>query len=105
METVEIKSAQKIRLSTGIRFRAVEDEGVLVHLRNSRALVVNGVGMHILEALGRHQTMTVAELAETVASTFEVSADRAQSDVAAFIAQLKKEEVVDIVGALDPKRK
>lgn len=93
----ETNNEEIIRLSGRVRFRAVDDEGVLVHLENGRVLVVNEVGLHIAQALGG-QAMTVAELAESVAGTFEVDADQARVDVAAFLDQLRGEQVIESVG-------
>ena len=62
----EIKDNEKVRLSGRVRFRAIGDEGVMVHLESGRVMVVTEVGMFIVEALGR-QDMTVIELAAKVA--------------------------------------
>ena len=59
----ENKNNEKIHLSRRVRVRAIGDDGVLVHLENGRAMVVNEVGIFIVETLGR-QDMTVAELAD-----------------------------------------
>ena len=89
---------ETIRLSSRVRYRAVGDEGVLVHLENGRVLVVNEVGLHIVQALGR-QAMTVAELAESVVREFEVDAASARADVAVFLGQLRGEQAVRAVDA------
>ncbi len=96
----ETKNNEKIHLSSRVRFRAVENEGVLVHLENGRVLVVNEVGFYIVETLGR-QAMTVAELSGAVAGAFEVDANQARADVAAFLDQLRGEQAIDMVGAPD----
>ncbi len=94
----ETINEETIRLSSRVRYRAVGDEGVLVHLENGRVLVVNEVGLHIVEALGR-QAMTVAELAESVVREFEVDVASARADVAVFLDQLRGEQAIDTVGA------
>ena len=93
----EFTNEKTIRLSGRLRYRAVGDEGVLVHLENGRVLVVNEVGLHIVQALGR-QAMTPAALADSVVREFEVDAVSARADVAVFLDQLRGEQVIDTTG-------
>ena len=93
----EKKDAEKIRLSERLRFRAVDDEGVLVQMENGRVLVVNEVGLFIVQALDR-QAMTVAQLAESVSYAFEVDAESAKADVVAFLDQLRAEQAINSAG-------
>lgn len=83
----------KMRLSGRVRFRDVAGQGVLVHLDEGRVLVVNDVGLYIVQALVR-QAMTESELADAVARAFEVDAIQAKSDVALFLEQLRGEKVL-----------
>jgi hypothetical protein len=92
-ETIE----EAIRLSSRLRYRAVGDEGVLVHLENARVLVVNEAGLYVVQALGR-QAMTMSELADSVAREFEVEPEQARADVAAFLDQLRGEQALDTSG-------
>ena len=92
----EIKNNEKIHLSGRLRFRAIGDEGVLVHLENGRAMVVNEVGIFIVETLGR-QDMTVAEIAAAVADEFEVDANQARDDVLTFLDQLRGEQAIEMI--------
>ena len=96
----EIKNNEKIHLSGRVRFRAIGDEGVMVHLENGRAMVVNEVGIFIVETLGR-QDMTVAEIAAAVADEFEVDANQARDDVLTFLDQLRGEQAIEIINAPD----
>jgi PqqD family protein of HPr-rel-A system len=94
----ETTTEETISLSRRVRYRAVGDEGVLVHMESGRVLVVNEVGLHIVEALGR-QAMTIAELAESVVREFEVDAASARADVAVFLQELRGEQAIDTGGA------
>jgi hypothetical protein len=87
-------NAAKVRLSTGLRYRTVGDEGVLVHLEHGRVLVVNEVGIHCVEALGQ-QPMTIAQLAESVAQTFDVDTNQARTDIEAFLDALRAEHAIE----------
>ena len=89
---------ERIKLSSRLRYRTVGDEGVLVHLENGRVLVVNAVGIHCVQALGR-QPMTVAELADAVVQEFDVDAAQARADVAAFLDRMRAEQAIDLPGA------
>jgi hypothetical protein len=94
----EIKNNERIHLSNRVRFRAFGDEGVLVNLENGRAMVVNEVGIFIVETLGC-QDVTVVELAEKVTGAFEVDMNQAKADVAAFLDQLRGEQTIEIFNA------
>ena len=96
----ENMGTEKIRLSDRLRYRAVDDEGVLVHLENGRVLVVNEVGLFVVQALGR-QAMTVDQLAESVSGAFEVDTGQARVDVEAFLEKLRGEQAVDTLGDAD----
>ena len=89
---------ERIKLSSRLRYRTVGDEGVLVHLENGRVLVVNAVGIHCVQALGR-QPMTAAELADAVAREFEVDAGQARADLAAFLDRMRAEQAIEMPGA------
>ena len=101
MNTPEaINETTTFRLSSRLRYRAVGDEGVLVHLENARVLVVNETGLHVVQALGR-QAMTMTELADSVAREFEVEPDQARADVIAFLDQLRGEQALETGGAAE----
>ena len=87
----------KVRLSGRVRFREVAGQGVLVHLDEGRVLVVNDVGLYIIQALVRH-AMSESELADAVAQAFEVDAIQAKSDVALFLEQLRGEKALQTTG-------
>lgn len=92
----ESNQKNKVRLSRRVRFRDVAGQGVLVQLEEGRVLVVNEVGLYIVQALSR-QAMTESELADAVAQAFEVEAARARSDVAVFLEQLRGEKALQTV--------
>jgi hypothetical protein len=71
--------------------RVIDREAVLILSDNSEVNVLNIVGSRIFElADGTH---TIAEIAQTIHSEFDVSAEEAQEDVAAFIKQMEKRQV------------
>ncbi|MHA1554077.1 MAG: PqqD family protein [Alphaproteobacteria bacterium] len=82
-----------LSLSSRVRHREVGDEGVLVHLDNGRVIVVNEVGLHIVQALAEPRTR--GELAASVASAFDVSVDRAAADLETYLVELEREQILE----------
>ena len=86
-------SGNTINLTSRVRYRAVGEDGVLVHLDNGRVIVVNEVGLHIVQLLDR--SMLRKDLTASVAAEFDVSADQAEADLDLFLAELDKEQVLE----------
>jgi len=82
-----------LSLSSCVRYREVGDDGVLVHLDNGRVIVVNDVGLHIVQALAKPRTRE--ELAASIASTFDVSVDRAAADLETYLVELEREQILE----------
>ncbi|RWX52451.1 Coenzyme PQQ synthesis protein D (PqqD) [Candidatus Electrothrix marina] len=91
MET--LLDAEQIRLTSQVRFRAVGEEGVLVHLENGRVIVVNEVGLFLVQQLA--SPVTRPELARAVTREFAVSADRVQADLQLYLEELDREQVIE----------
>ena len=68
---------EQIGLTSRLRHRAVGDEGVLVHLDNGRVIVVNEVGLHIVQQLETPKTKQA--LTDSIISAFDVDAAQARS--------------------------
>jgi hypothetical protein len=75
-----------------VRYRAVGEDGVLVHLDNGRVLTVNAVGLHIVQAL--REPCTRSDLAASVADSFEISRQQAEADLDTFLQDLEAEQVL-----------
>jgi len=86
-------STELLSLTSKVRHRTVGDDGVLVHLDNGRVIVVNEVGLHIVQALD--VPITRKDLAASVAVEFDVSAEQAAADLDVYIAELDKEQVLE----------
>ncbi len=82
-----------LALSPRVRWRAVGDEGVLVHLDRGRVLVVNAVGLHLLQRLASRPTR--ASLLDSMVDGFECTRDQAQADLDAFLAELESESALE----------
>ncbi len=88
----ETASIETISLTDQVRFRAVGEDGVLVHLESGRVIVVNEVGLHIVQQL--NESRTRAELTSSIVSEFEVSIEQAETDLDAFLAELDQEKIL-----------
>jgi DNA phosphorothioation-dependent restriction protein DptG len=88
----ETANNETINLTEQVRFRAVGEDGVLVHLESGRVIVVNEVGLHIVQQL--NESRSRADLTSSIVSEFEVSAAQAESDLDAFLAELDQEQIL-----------
>ncbi len=88
----ETASNETISLTDQVRFRAVGEDGVLVHLESGRVVVVNEVGLHIVQQL--NESRTRSELTSSIESEFEVSTTQAETDLEAFLAELDQEKIL-----------
>jgi len=84
---------EQIRLSSKIRHRAVGDEAVLVQLATGRVLVVNEVGLHVVEQL--RVSRTREQLWASITEAFEVAPDQAAADLDTFLAALDAEQALE----------
>ena len=87
-----VANNETVALSSRVRHRAVDKDGVLVHLDNGRVIIVNEVGLYIVQLLTR--PMTHAQLIEAVAAEFEVSNQQAASDLDQFLGELGNEQLL-----------
>lgn len=71
--------------------RVIDKEAVLILSDNSEVNVLNLVGSRIFELADG--TRTIGEIAETIFSEYDVSAEQAQEDVTTFIQQMEKRQV------------
>ena len=81
-----------LSISSRVRFRAVGEDGVLVHLDSGRVVVVNGVGLFLVEQL--QQPRTRSELSHAITETFDVGTTEAQSDLTAYLDDLAAEDML-----------
>ena len=88
-----ILPAEQISLTSQIRYRAVGDDGVLVHLENGRVVVVNEVGLFIVQQLDSPKTHQ--ELAAAISQEFEVTEKQAAVDLEVYLAELDNEQVLE----------
>jgi hypothetical protein len=72
----------------------VGEDGVVVHLDRGRVLVVNEVGLCIIQML--QQPISKTRIAERLVEEFEVGMDNAQADLDEFLKELDAEQVIEV---------
>lgn len=82
-----------VQLDSRVRYRAVGDEGVLVHLDSGRVIVINEVGLHLVQLLER--PVTPEALTQSVAQSFAVSPDQARADIATYLEAMAAEQLLN----------
>lgn len=95
---------ESVNLSPRVRYRAVGDEGVVVHLDSARVIVVSEVGLCILNALSSPTTRE--SLVTDITNEYDVEEHEAREDINKFLEGLNREKVVyfdssDIAGEKD----
>jgi hypothetical protein len=87
-------TTEAFALNPRVRHRAVGEDGVVVHLDRGRVLVVNEVGLRIVQML--QEPLSRSRIAERLVEEFEVSLDDAQADLDEFLKELDAEQVIEI---------
>lgn len=85
-ETGVVQLTDRPQRAPAVTGRVVDGEAVLVHPRQGKIRVLNGVGARIWELADGERS--VADLARAVATEYDVDLGRAESDAAAFCAEL-----------------
>ena len=70
------------RQAPNVVSRQIDDEAVLVHPLQGKVRVLNAVGARVWELADGQRT--VAEIAQTITTEYDVELPRAQADVLAF---------------------
>ena len=83
------------KLDSGVRFRRLFDEAVLIHQGTSEALVLNDTAVSFIELCDGERT--VGEIIERVVGEFEVSEEELARDLAPFIQELSQQGIIEVV--------
>jgi hypothetical protein len=88
-----LNTSNKLCLSAQVRHRAVGADGVLVHLQNGRVIVVNEVGLYIVQLL--QEPISRAAISESISSEFDVTLQQAESDLTKYLYELDQENITE----------
>jgi hypothetical protein len=80
------------RQAPNVVSRQIDDEAVLVHPLQGKVRVLNAVGARVWELADGQRT--VAEIAQTITTEYDVELPRAQADVLAFCGDLAQAGVL-----------
>ncbi len=84
-------------IASDVRFRTVFEEGVVVRQRAAEVLVLNTVGIRILELVA--QKRSVGEIVDDLSAEFDATKDQLRNDVSAFIGELVAAGVLEVRAA------
>jgi PqqD family protein of HPr-rel-A system len=80
-----------LRPARGVAWQTIDDEGVVLDLDGGRSFGLNGPAALVFSLLETHGE---EEIARALARRFEVGAEEAHADVAAFLATLRERGLV-----------
>lgn len=87
LDTVVVASGDQVHRTLG-------DEAVILALRAGTYFGVDEVGARIWELL--QQPVRVAALRDAIVAEYEVSAEQAEQDLLAFLAELLDNELIEV---------
>ena len=85
----------EIALNENILFRRVAGEGVVVDQRKAQVLVVNEVGVRVLELI--RELGSIPGIIDTVAAEFDAEPATIKADVLRFIQQISDSQMTEDV--------
>ena len=83
---------QTLSLSSSVRFRTIDGDGIVVQMDSSRVIVVNDVGLHIIEKLAT--PIAHNELLTSISEEFDVSVEQANVDLKIYLKALDQEQIL-----------
>lgn len=83
-----------LRISSRIRYRNVGGEGVVVHLDSGRVIVVNDLGLFVLQQLAT--PVSRQALVDAIVRDFDVSNEEAEADLSHYLQELGEENLLEI---------
>lgn len=84
---------EQITLSSRLRYRSVGNEGVLINLDSGRVIVVNEVGLLIVQQLKTPKTAEALTL--SITEVFDVDEEQARVDLKLYLAELEREQLLE----------
>lgn len=84
---------QPLRLRPDIRFRKIANEGVVLRQDEGEVLVVNGVGVHIVELVQKGASRD--EIHRELIEAYDVDPEQLKRDIAAYLEELQQAGVFE----------
>ena len=83
----------RLTLRPQVRFRAIDEEGVIVHTERGVVIVVNALGLRTLELI-REQGSRRAVIAR-LAAEYDAPDTTIAADLDAFLGQLREQRLIE----------
>lgn len=83
----------RLALRPQVRFRAIDEEGVIVHTERGVVIVVNALGLRTLELI-REQGSRRAVIAQ-LAAEYDAPDTTIAADVDAFLDQMREQQLLE----------
>ncbi len=81
------------RLKSDVRFRSIADEGIVLRQDEGEVLVVNGVGVRVVELIA--DGASFQELLTTLEAEYDVEPKQLRTDVLSYIEELRVAGVLE----------
>lgn len=89
-------TTQIFRLKRDIRYRSIADEGIVLRQDEGEVLVVNGIGVRVVELIS--EGITLPQILDTLETEYDVEPAQLRTDVITYIAELKDAGVLETAG-------
>jgi len=90
-----VDADKKLSLSPRVRHRMIGSQGVLVHMEQGRVMVINEVGMRIVEIMQDSSgPVTLKQLTTEITQEYDVGESQVSKDVMLFIEQMSQERAL-----------
>lgn len=87
----------RYQLHPRTRFRAVDNEGVIVQVHKDRVIVVNETGLRLMEILRSDQQVSLEDLVAQLQAEFDAPAQQVAPDVSHYLLTLEQEGIIEQV--------
>ena len=84
------------QLKSVIRFRSIADEGIVLRQDEGEVLVVNGVGVRVVELI--REGTTLEQILTTLEGEYDVEPEQLRTDVMTYLAELEEAGVLETAG-------
>jgi hypothetical protein len=89
------ETTRLFHLKSDVRYRGIADEGIVLLQDEGEVLVVNGVGVRIVELIG--EGITLPQILDTLEGEYDVEPAQLRTDVITYLAELQDTGVLEPV--------
>ncbi len=89
------ETTRLFHLKSDVRYRSIADEGIVLLQDEGEVLVVNGVGVRIVELIGEGSTLP--QILTALETEYDVEPEQLRTDVRTYLAELEDAGVLEPV--------